>query len=503
MGKLTDLAPEAVFRFFEEICGIPHGSYHVDAISDHLAAFAKTRGLEVIQDQEKNIIVKLPASEGYEKEPVLILQGHMDMVAVNDDPAVDMEATPLDVTHDDEWVYAKGSSLGGDDGIAVAMMMALMDDPTIPHPALELVITTNEEVGMEGAVGLDASVLQGNRMLNLDSEDEGIFTVGCAGGVRVVVRKDPEDVTVEKWRELDEQGWLERIEYDSDSAEAVMIRIELNGLQGGHSGQMIHLGRANAIRVMARLMADAQKQFPVGLNMLDGGTADNAIPHGAVLCLEIRKQDQSAFCEWIQQEEKILQEEYKGIDDGLRLKVQVVDTIGLTGEHICRAQYLSKLILEEPDGVQAMSKAIPGLVETSLNCGIARCSASEYELHFELRSMVGKESVALRDKVVSIGEKYDAKAEVSASYPEWEYREQSPLRDKMTRIFREMYHKEPVIEAIHAGLECGVLAKKIEDFDAVSIGPDMQDIHTTKERLSIESVRRTWAFVLEILKEKD
>lgn len=496
MGKLTELAPKAVFRFFEELCGIPHGSYHVDQISDHLAAFAKARGLSYIQDKEKNIIVQLPASAGYENEPVLIVQGHMDMVAVHDDPSVDMKVTPLNVSHDSEWVYAQDSSLGGDDGIAVAMMMALMDDPTIPHPALELLITTNEEVGMDGAIGLDASVLRGKRLLNLDSEDEGIFTVGCAGGVRVIATLDLNE------KEADELAVLDGVEAKDDKVQGTAMKVSVTGLQGGHSGQMIHLGRGNACRILGRTLLEAEKRFAVGLSAFSGGTACNAIPMSAEMEIVVRPAEADALIEWLRLEEQILRHEYKGRDEDLHLNCTVLGG-GESAHTVSQSVYAARFLVAAPDGVQDMSGVVKGLVETSLNCGIVELKDGVLKAYYELRSMIGSAAVALRDRVVAVTEAFGARTEISASYPEWEYRESSPLREKMVRIYRNMYHKEPVVEVIHAGLECGVLAQKIEDFDAVSIGPDMQDIHTTRERLSIESVRRTWEFVLEILKDKE
>ncbi len=496
MGKLAELEPKTVFRFFEELCGIPHGSYHIDEISDHLAAFAKERGFSYIQDKEKNIIVKMPASAGYEDQPVLILQGHMDMVAVHDDPNADMTKLPLDVAHDTKWVYAQDSSLGGDDGIAVAMMMAIMEDPTISHPPLELLITTNEEVGMDGAIGLDTTLLSGKRLLNLDSEDEGIFTVGCAGGVRVVATLDLADVENDELAILDGAASVDGIVHGTK------LKVSATGLQGGHSGQMIHLGRGNACRILARVLLEAQKRFAVGLSGFGGGTACNAIPMTAEMEIVVNEADADAFIQWLRLEEQILRHEYKGKDDGLRLHCSTLGA-GESVHTVAQSVYAARFLVAPPDGVQAMSGVVKDLVETSLNCGIVELKEGKLTAYFELRSMIGSAAMALRDRVVAVTEAFGAKTEISASYPEWEYREQSPLRNKMVRIYRNMYHKEPVVEVIHAGLECGVLAKKIEGFDAVSIGPDMHDIHTTRERLSIESVKRTWEFVLEILADKE
>lgn len=482
MGKLEGLHPQEVFEAFEEICEIPHGSYNIDAISDHLKSCAAAQGFECIQDKEKNIIIRVPASEGFEDEPVLILQGHMDMVAVHADKSVDMKKHIIDITHDDEWVYAVDSSLGGDDGIAVAMMMAIMRDRSILHPALELLITMNEEVGMDGAVGLDTSLLKGKRLLNLDSEDEGIFTVGCAGGVRVVAHY-PYDTN------------------ENEGAEAYKASIHVKGLQGGHSGQMIHKGRANACRIAARILYRLA-DLGVTMHSINCGTAANAIANEAYAEISVPIEKQFEVVDEFERLKNEIKHEYHGKDDDMEL---ILSPMELTGPAFADAEQTKRFaafIICEPDGVQAMSGTVEGLVETSLNLGILKSEKESIDATFELRSMIGSAAAHLKDRVVEIAGSFGAGTEVSSSYPEWEYREDSPLRDKMVAVFKEMYGREPVIEVIHAGLECGVLAKKIEDFDAVSIGPDMQDIHTVNEKLNIDSVGRCWDYVKEVLKRK-
>ncbi len=487
MGRLQELYPSEVFTAFEEICAIPHGSYNIDEISDYLKACAESMGFECIQDKEKNIIIRVPASEGYEKEPVLIIQGHMDMVAVHCDKNVDMKKHILEPEHDDEWVYARDSSLGGDDGIAVAMMMAIMRDKTIVHPELELLITTNEEVGMDGAVGLDTSLLKGKRLLNLDSEDEGIFTVGCAGGVRVVAH----------------YPFKKGIEIHK---EAYKGYFEVRGLQGGHSGQMIHKGRANACRVAARVLYSLA-DLGVGMCGISAGTAANAIANEAHVDIEIPESSCEEVLKTFSRLEKEIKHEYHGKDDGLELFMSPMEKVGKISSSAEETKRFAAFIIAEPDGIQAMSGAVSGLVETSLNIGILKSRDDEgpavTDAVFELRSMIGSAAAHLKDRVVEIAHSFGAETEVSSSYPEWEYREESPLRDKMKAVFKEMYGREPVVEVIHAGLECGVLAKKIDGFDAVSIGPDMNDIHTVNERLNIASVGRCWDYVKEVLKRKD
>ncbi len=490
---LEGVQPQNVFRFFEEIAGIPHGSYHIDEISSHLVKFAKEHNLSYVQDEQKNVIIYKPATKGYENESTVILQGHMDMVAVHNDPAVDMNTTPLKLCVEGDTLYAKDSSLGGDDGIAVAYAMAILDDDSLEHPALEVLITTNEEVGMDGALGLDPSHLKGKRMINIDSEDEGIFTVGCAGGVRVTA-----SLPLER-RAQDTEDWVGE-------------SLSVEGLLGGHSGVQIHLGRANAIKVLARALYEVQKDVELRIDKITGGTKCNAIPNVAKASFYIRKEKQQLLREKILKIEQILKHEYHKKDDNLSLCLEMacaaskataapMETVtSYTKEETKRL--LSFLLLAQ-DGVQSMSATVDGLVETSLNLGVLEDDGKEVKASFELRSMIRTAADDLRDKVAALGECFGAEVTISASYPEWEYREESPLRDKMVAVYREMYHKEPVVDVIHAGLECGAFAVKIDGFDGVSMGPDMRDIHTTKETLSISSAKRVYEYLIEVLRTKD
>ena len=469
-----------VLGFFEELCGIPHGSYNIDDISDHLADFAKTRGLKYVQDELKNIVIYLDATPGYENEPAVVLQGHMDMVAVSVDNR-DMKKVPVKLMNDGEYLYADGTSLGGDDGIAVAYMMAIADDKSIAHPALDLLITVNEEVGMDGAIGLDPALIRGRRFVNLDSEDEGIFTTGCAGGVRVVAR----------------------FAHKTEAACGKEVIISISGGQGGHSGQMINKGRMNACVSLARVIFELTKITDVRIISFEGGTAANAIPGEAKLKLAIPEDSIGTAEGLVKDQEKTLKHEYHGKDDDIRL---VMECSGNDAQQAMTAEdsrRLAAFMLAEPAGVQAMSGVVDGLVETSLNMGVIRTEENEFVLQYELRSMIGSCVEKLRDKVVLIADAFGVRSEISSSYPEWEYREDSPLREKMISVYREMYDAEPVIEVIHAGLECGVLAKKLEGFDAVSIGPDMTDIHTTNEKLSIKSVKSVWEYLIKLLGTKD
>lgn len=480
-GRLEGLEPSKVFHFFEDICSIPHGSYHVDEISGYLEDFAIKRKLRYVRDKENNVIIYRDASKGYEDRPVTILQGHMDMVAVNDDPEIDMDVTPVDVCHDDEYIYARGSSLGGDDGIAVAYMLAILDDDSIQAPAIEAVFTTNEEVGMDGAIALDPGLLRGKRLINLDSEEEGIFIAGCAGGIKMRAGME---------LELSE---LAAVENES------CIKVSVSGLLGGHSGEMIIKNRANAIKICGRLSYDICGRFDVRFVDIKGGTKSNAIADKAEFEILVNGGDISVLKSVIAEVEHEIKNEYRQKDDDIRI---TVEESNLGERAVFSGSSLKKLasfIMAMPDGVQAMCGWTEGLPLTSLNVGIIERKGNMVYTYHELRSQMGSSLRTLKKSVTTVADAFGAVCENSSEYPEWEYRESSPLRDEMCRVYREMYSAEPKIEVIHAGLECGILAQKIDGFDAVSIGPDILDIHTTKEKLSIKSTERVWKYLLKVL----
>ena len=481
MEKLSSLKPQKVFGFFEEITQIPHGSYNLEGIRKYLIDFAASRNLEYIADDAGNVIIKKPASAGYEEVPEIIIQGHMDMVAVCDEGSgIDMKTTPLDIFVEGDLIGAKHTSLGGDDGIAVAMALAILDSDDIPHPALDVVITANEETGMEGASGLDISNVKARRLLNIDSEDEGIFTVGCAGGARV------------------------KCTISSDSAvpaDSVILECRVSGLLGGHSGTMIGLGRANAGKLMGRILgAGCKVNSDAVLLNLSGGTADNAIMLECIGAVAVPASSSDAFSDAMMNEFRLIAKEYESADPGINFGITTLDS----ADEVIKisAKKASDFLNELPFGVQAMSKDIEGLVQTSLNLGILKSEAGQLTAEFSVRSSVTSERDELIDRLLKITSDFGGTNKVTGVYPGWEYKKESPLRDKMVRVFKEMYGRDPKVEAIHAGLECGFFMDKASDIDAVSIGPDMQDIHTTSERLSISSTARTYEYVLKLLADK-
>lgn len=475
--KLAGLEPSAVFGYFEALCGIPHGSRNTKAISDYLVAFAKEQGIRWIQDESNNVILFADGTCGLEDHEPVILQGHMDMVCEKDaDCPLNLETDGLDLAHDGTSVFARGTTLGGDDGIALAYAMALIADKSIPHPPLEVIVTVDEEIGMLGANAIDVSMLKGRRMINLDSEDEGIFTVSCAGGARATLTLNVERKMVY----------------------GPCIRLSVDGLQGGHSGAEIHKNRANANKVMGEFMSRILGLMPLCLTSFSGGSKDNAIPRSCqanVVAMGIGLERINAVAEALQAE---IREKF----DEPEATVQAFDVDALGGNSMTTQDTARAvaLLCAVPNGVQSYSADIPGLVQTSLNLGIAKLG-EHFSITFSVRSSVNQEKEELLGKLKELCSFYDGSYSQMGEYPAWEYRKDSPLRDTMVQLYREMYSKEPEVLAIHAGLECGLLGEKLPGLDCVSIGPQMHDIHTSREKLEIASTERVWDYLCAVLKQ--
>ena len=434
MRVLSELEPKNVFSFFEDICNIPHPSYKEDKISNYLVDFAKERKLEYYQDSLNNVIIIKEASKGYEDAAPIILQGHMDMVCEKTpDCDKNMDEDGLDLEVNGDFISAKGTTLGGDDGIAVAYALAILDDDSIAHPRLEFVCTVSEEVGMEGASSIDVSMLKGKKLLNMDSEEEGIMLASCAGGCssRVTLKLDKNKITGTK------------------------LGITLSGLTGGHSGVEIDKGRGNANVLMSRILRDAMIDNNVYLAAFNGGRKDNAIPR------------------------ECMAEIIVAADKAADVKAAIENT--------------AKEIKEE------FATSDADVVLPSLNLGVVSLDESGICLRFSLRSSVGAALKNLKGQIKFVSEAFRANAEFTGEYPAWEYKKDSKLRDDMVRIFEQMYGKKPTIEAIHAGVECGILAGKIEGLDCISMGPDIFDIHTTEEHLSISSTKRMYEYILNVI----
>lgn len=474
--KLAGLEPASVFGFFEEICAIPHGSRNTKKISDFLVNFAKEQGLTYIQDEMGNVILFGEGTCGMENHEPVVLQGHMDMVCEKDaDVTLDMAVEGLDLTHDGRYIFAKGTTLGGDDGIALAYAMALLSDKSIAHPPLEIIITVDEEIGMLGADAIDVSMLKGRTLINLDSEDEGVFTVACAGGATATI-----SLPVER-----------RAVYGP------CIRLSVSGLQGGHSGAEIHKNRANANKLMGEFMARIQKLMPLRLTSLAGGTKDNAIPRSCQATLVAMGIHLERINDIAQEFQAEVREQY----DEPEALIQAFDVDALGGNSLTdeSTAKVIGLLCAAPNGVQAWSQDMEGLVQTSLNLGVLKLG-ERLTATFSVRSSVNAEKEALLEKLRELTAFYEGAYSQMGEYPAWEYKKDSHLREVMVQVYKEMFGKEPKVLAIHAGLECGLLAEKMPGLDCVSIGPQMHDIHTSREKLDIASTARTWRFLLEVLK---
>lgn len=475
--KLAGLEPASVFGYFEQLCAIPHGSGNTKMISDYLVNFAKEHGIRYIQDELNNVLLFADGTCGYEDHAPVILQGHMDMVCEKDaDCPIDMEREGLDITHDGEYIFANGTTLGGDDGVAVAFALALLADPTITHPPIEVIITVDEEVGMEGATGVDLSMLKGRTMINLDCENEGVFTVSCAGGARGTIT----------------------LPLQRRAVYGPCVKLTVEGLQGGHSGVEIHKNLGNANKIMGEFLNRVQKLMPLCITDITGGAKDNAIPRSCQVTLVAM----GSHIERINDVAAQLQEEVRATFDEPEARIYGDDVDALGGNALSTqdSAKVIALLCSAPNGVQSWSQDIEGLVQTSLNLGVVRLGDA-LRMTFAVRSSVNQEKRELLAQLQELAKLFDAQYSEMGDYPAWEFKKDSHLRDTMVRVFERMYGKTPVVEAIHAGLECGILSDKLPGLDCVAIGPDMQDIHTSRERLHIASTRRSWEFLLEILKE--
>ena len=466
----NELEPKIVFQYFKEISNIPHGSGNTEEISIYLMNFAKEHNLKAIYDSGRNIIIFKDGTKGFENSGPIILQGHMDMVCDKvPDCTIDMSKEGLTLCTDGEYLWADGTTLGGDDGIAVAYILAILDSSDIPHPPIEAVITRDEEIGLLGAAELESLYLKGKRLINIDSEDEGIFTAGCAGAMI----------------------YTANIPIEFENSDNNTLRIEISGLNGGHSGIDIGKQRENAIKLLGKILYELSQNCDFYVCDINGGVRENVIPKQAyaVICIEDTSKLKDII-ENIKSElintEKELKITFLETESNKKLSKQSTDKI------------ITFLTNTKSTALKFNNK---NEVLTSLNLGVVSLADNTFQASFMIRSNLKNEkeqqSDILDELVLSLGGSF----EHSASYPAWEYAENSKLRETMTAVFERLYDRTPKIETIHAGLECGIIADKINNLDAVSIGPNILEIHTPNEKLDIASTKRTWKFLIEILKE--
>ena len=482
MGVLSNLEPKKVFAYFEEICGIPHISYHEKQLSDYCVNFARERGLFCTQDEMGNVLIVGEATPGYEEEETIMIQGHLDMVGDKTSTCgrLNLETDPITVETDGEYVFADGTTLGGDNGIAVAYALAILDSDDIPHPRLEVILTVSEEVGLLGATAMDLSMCKGRRLLNLDSEEEGILTAGCAGGRRAECRIP-----------------LTRVK---GSGLPHLLTIE--GLQGGHSGIEIHKGRANVSALWGRFLALLQERASFQIVSAFGGVKENVIPKEGRMTLLMEPGQEYGLIEAVEMFHEQVKAEYGTADPDISLKVSVGKEVScMVLDEVSVKKVIAALNLM-PWGVQAMSMDLPGLVETSANIGVMHLEDEELELRISIRSSVASAKEYISRKVQLLVEMLGGTVEFMGDYPAWPYARESKLRDTCIEVFEKQYDRKPEVQLLHAGLECGILSDKIEGLDCISFGPNMHNVHTTDERLDIASVARTWEYLKAILAVK-
>lgn len=480
MGTLSSLNPEKVFAFFEKICSIPHGSGNCAALSAFVADFAKQRRLDFAVDAEQNVLIRKPASPGYEKYETLILQGHLDMVCEKDpELEFDFAKDAIQPYIDGDDIKARGTSLGGDNGIAIAMMLAILDDDTLHHPQLEMLMTVDEETSMDGAFGFDCAQLRGHRLINLDSEYEGVLMCSCAGGVDVVCN----------------------LPVLREEKEGCRLTLTVAHLRGGHSGVEIDKGRANANILMGRLLFRLQNELPLGIAEYCGGSRVNAIASHAEAEILIEKSRLTEYEEHIKQMEAIFRKEYHASDPDISVNLKLSESGCFSVLDEASAARMISLLLILPDGMQEMSAEMPGLVQTSCNLGAASLQESAFTFTSSIRSCMETKKMMLAEKIMRIVVLTGGSAALEGDYPGWSYQPDSRLKETLINAYQKVCGIKASAEAVHAGMECGIFAAGIPNLDCVSIGPTMGDVHTPQEHLSISSVQRTWKVLLTALED--
>ncbi len=479
---LAELEPQLVFKYFEQISNIPRASGDEKAISDYMLSFGKDLGLEVIQDEVYNIIIKKPATKGYENAPTIILQGHLDMVCEKgNDTDHDFKKDPLALYIDGDLIRARGTTLGADNGVAIAYQMAILAADNIEHPALEMLMTIDEERGMTGVANMHPEHLDGKILINLDTEEEGEFLVSCAGGVRTQLALN--------------------YKANKPNPELGFYKITIEGLQGGHSGAEIHLERANATVLMGRLLHAIQGQIEFELASLQGGSKDNVIPRETHTVIGINKADKDDFLNIIEEWSKVFTNEFRVQDPDIKITIEPVasDSIDYVLPKDIKENSITILLLH-PNGIEAMSMDMENLVETSLNLGIVKTTSDHMFFSSALRSSVPSRKELLVSKVEALGELVGAEFSKVSDYPAWVYEPNSPIRELAMSVYEQMYGKLPAVNAIHAGLECGFISEKLPGVDMISFGPNIRGAHTPDENMSISSTKNVWEFLIELLK---
>lgn len=481
MGNLQNIKPYNVFKYFEEISNIPRGSGNEREISDYLVKFAKNLGLEVIQDEALNIIIKKPASKGYEDAPTVIIQGHMDMVCEkNIGTEHDFTKDPIKLVVKGDNIYAEGTTLGADDGIAVAYAMAILVDNSIEHPAIEVLLTTDEETGMTGAMAVSKENITGKILLNIDTEEEGYLLVSCAGGIRT---KSTIKVNLEKIN--DEKVYV----------------IKVRGLKGGHSGSDIDKWRGNANKILGRILKDLSKNIEFSLVSINGGSKNNAIPREGDAVVAVKASSINTLLSNIEEWDRTIKNELKAQDTDVCISIEESNSKVEEKFDVKSTKQVVNLLYLYPNGVNTMSANIEGLTESSTNLGIVSTAGNEVTFDSAVRSSVPSLKDEIVERIKTLTELLDGEFTANAGYPAWEYKEESKIREICKNVYKRITGEEAKVYAIHAGVECGLFEERLGELDMISFGPDIRDAHTPEEHLSISSTQNVWEFLLEVLKE--
>ncbi len=477
---MTDLQPHTLWNYFHQITQVPRPSKKEEQIAAYLKDFAVQHQLPVTTDKTGNILIKKPATPGYENHPTVILQAHIDMVCEkNAETTHDFEKDPIQTYIDGDWVKARGTTLGADNGIGMAMMLAVLDAGDLQHPALECLFTVDEETGLTGAYGLDNKLLSGSILINLDSEDDGEIFIGCAGGI----------------------GTKAILSYQQETTPSSYFgfRVHVSGLKGGHSGGDIHLGLGNAIKILNRYLWQLNEQMDLRLISLEGGNLPNAIPREASAFCAVPYNEKETIRVILNMYIATIEAEFKDIEPNFRMSMES-DSLPETVIEKSASNRLLQTLYACPHGVIAMSRTIPGLVETSTNLASVKMNAQgTFEINTSQRSSSNSAKTDITAQLKAVFELAGTTVIQSEGYPGWQPNVDSALLSKTLTAYKNLFGEEPKVKAIHAGLECGLFLEKYPQLDMVSIGPQMYGVHSPDERLSISSTQKTWKWLIETL----
>lgn len=481
MSVIENLEPKDVWKHFDEICKIPHCSKHEEKIREYVVDFAKKHGLKYKTDKIDNVVISKSASSGMENKPTVILQSHMDMVCEkNSDIDFDFSKDPINLKLKGDILTADGTTLGADNGIGLAISLAILEDKSLSHGPLEVLFTVDEETGLTGAFAMESDMLTGSILLNLDSEDFGVITVGCAGGgesqISLPLKMQPINGSLES------------------------MNVKISGLRGGHSGVDIHEQRGNAVKLLTRMLWRAKDDYKFYITEIKGGDKHNAIPREAFAKISVDKSKKDGFITTLKNEEKKIQVEIKPIDPKFKLDVEPIDKLKTTLNNDSQAKLLN-LLHSLPHGVDKYSYDIPDLVETSTNLATVAIKENNAAIGLSTRSSIKTALQDFRDRIHAVAELSGASVKEDKPYPGWKPNLNSKILETSKTIFKNMYNQEPKVEAIHAGLECGIIGEKFPGMDMISIGPTIKYPHSPDEQVHVSTVNKFYKYVLKILEK--